>query len=673
MTTNRIKFIDQNESAFLPGAQSTIVGYTVVKAPRGNSFPIKFPRGSEQAIKALIGTPSQKYPDIQEAIEFNKEYSLYVSAPAGTIAGENNFFGGIYLTTYGSIEKFYEVTDPEFPNFIAKVIGGNTNSKLSQGSIKQAYAAQTITIDTINNVYFELNKITKFEVSYTSITNPSVKEVVKLKLGTGNNIVTDDINEYDVGDIIDNGNGTSKIVLVGNDLVTNFDLTAAGDLDTYLSTPANYATLEVSWFYNIEDTVVQTFYQNSPRNTETTFILKKVDLDETVGSPAIPNPYYNTITMSFSEGTEFNSVNYIMSTDINKVDGFNQSLFYENILDTKAKWYIGTKAYKHYTDITAIYSVPYSNTVSGYRLIDKNNLSAGDLLASLQAGWNELNDPAFDDTFIAFDNTGIPEIKTTHASLRNSTLKLTTFLSPIKAASNDTATAVGQIQTARSSAPNTLGGLGYSCNEFLVRDSSGSEYWSSIIGSVSLMYARIMDVKLGGAAPMWTNDGQGLGGQINRSVRKQKYKFLPDHLDTLNDIGVNPIVIDNFYGLMLTSQKTASSAAFLTDWSFFGHSMAFDMLKREIYKGVLVPQLGKAISPFYLELRQSQTQAIVNKRLFGATAIWNDAIVLVNNPEVNNNETKMQNKFVVKVRVKVNPFTEYVDFILNNVGQTTEL
>jgi len=671
MTTNRIRFIDQNESAFIPGQQTAVVGFTVVKASRGNKFPVKFTKGSEQAIKAVIGNPSAKFPDIQEAIEFNKEYSLYISTPAGIKVGDSNFFGGIYLTTYGSLEKFYEVSDPEFPNFIVEVVGGNTNSKLSESSVKQAYLAQTIVIDSIDNEYFEFNKVSRIKVSYTSITNPAVKEVVSLKIGSGNNIVTDDENEFDVGDIVDNGDGTSKIVLIGNTSVSNFNITSGGALDTYLSIPANYATLSVTWLYNIEDYVVQTFYQNSPRSSETTFTLKKVDLTETVGGQA--NLYYNTITISFNEGTEFTSSNYIMSTDINKVDGFNVPLYYGNVLDTKALWYIGTKAYKQYIDITAVYSVPSSITVKGVRIIENSSLSSSDLSASLLEGWNELNDPAFDEVLIAFDNTGISQIKTTMASLRNSVMKMTTFLSPIKVGATDTSAAITQIQSARNTTPNTQGGLGYICNEFLIKDASGSEYWSSILGSISLMYARIMEIKLGGVAPMWTNDGQGLGGQINRSVRKQKYKFLPDHLDVLNNIGVNPIIIDSFYGLMLTSHKTAANPAFLTDWSYMGHSMAFDLLKREIYQGVLVPQLGKAISPFYLELRQSQTQTIINKRLFGATAIWSDAIVLVNDPEINNDETKSQNKFVVKVRVKVTPFTEYIDFILNNISQTTVL
>lgn len=672
MNTNRIRFIDQNESAYLPGNQSTIIGFTVIKAPKGTKVPVKFPVGSEQAIKTIFGTPSEIYPDIQEAIEFNREFSLYVSAPEGVEDGISNYYGGIYITTTGSIEKFLNVTDPEAPNFNIEVLGGNTNSEYSESSVKSPYAAQTIVIDTITNSVFDITKISNIYVKYPSISDPEIEESIKLKIGTGNTIVTDDLDENDVGDIIDNGDGTSKIVLVGNPLVANFDLTAAGDLDTYLSDVDNYAQLDITWIYNIEDDVVQTFYQSSPRSSQTTFSIKEIDLSTLVGDPPVNNPYYNTLTMSFSESNDFTSSNYVMSTDINAVDGYNASLYYENVLDTKAKWYIGSKVYKQYTDIIGTPALPKVITVKGSRIIEGQTLEE-DLAPSLIEGWNELYDPQYEDVHIAFDNTGYNDIKTQFSSLRTTLLKMTTFLSPCKVGSNDTETAVDLLEALRPTIPVVQGGLGYTCNEFLIRDSSGKEYWSSIIGSVAINYARIMYNKLGGAAPMFTNDNLNLGGQLSRTVKKQKYKFIPDHLDKLYSIGINPIIIDSYYGLMLTSQKTASSPAFLTDWSFFGHSMAFDLLKREIKRDVLIPQLGKAINQYYLELRQSQVQTIVNKRLTGNSAIWDSAIVLVNDPEVNNAETKMQNKFVVKIRVKVNPFTEYIDFILNNVGQTTNL
>lgn len=673
MNTNRIRFIDENESAYLPGGQTAINGFTVVKAPRGRSEPVLFPKGSSQAIKARIGSPSSTFPDIQEAIEFNNSYSLYISAPPGIKTGLVNYYGGIYLTTEKSVENFYKVIDPEFPNFQAEIFAGNTASAFSNGTTK-TYVAQKITIGNIDNDYFDHANISGMYITYPSILDPDVTTTVKLKLGAGNTILIDDQYSLDIGDIIDNLDGTSKIEIVGSaDPNSVFDLTFEGDLDTHLT--ANFSSLTFSWIYDIEEFVVQTFYQNSPRETQTTFNISKIDLDLLSGTD--DNPYYNTLTFTFKETVngvdEYQSSNLTISTDIDAVDGYNQSLYYENVFSEKTLWYIGSTVYKQYTDINGVYVVPINKVVSGTRVFLDSTMLQADIDASLQEGWEELTDPSFENLDICFDNSGVAELKTYMATLRNQYMKTTTFLSPIKSTLSDTTSALADIIAARATAPKTLGGLGYTCNEFLIKDSLGKEYWSPIVGSVAVAYAQIMTDKLGGVAPMFTNDGSGLGGQLNRSVRKQKYKFSADHLDDLDETGVNPIILDTQYGLMLTSQKTAANPLFLTDWSFFGHSMAFDILKREIKKDVLVPQIGKAISTYYLELRQSQTEAIVNKRLQGATAIWTDAKVLVNDETVNNDETKMMNKFVVKVRVKVTPFSEYVEFILNNVSQTTTL
>lgn len=667
MNTNRITFIDLNESAYLPGGKTDIVGATVIRAPRGVSEPILLESGSSMAIQALFGRPTKDYPDIQEAIEFNNTFSLYVSAPPGVKTGSANYYGGVYITTEGSVEPFYKVSDPEAPSFSAEFTAASASSVFTSGSVKSAYNSgnHSFNISNIKNEYFVQSKIEQVIVSYTD----SVDEVqtILLKVLPDLSVVTDDVNEYEVGEIVSVG-GFSTITFTGNALVTNFDLTASGALDVYLTDADNYATLSVKWIYNIEEYVIQTLYQTSPRSSVTKFKISGIEHTENT------DPLYNTMTFNFTEVQdsvdEYASPSIVASTDPSKLDGFNGSLYIDNVLNTKALWYIGSKVYKQYTDITGTFTFPITKSVAGTRIMSPS-LIESEQETSLIVGWDEMIDPKFEAVHIAFDNSGFATLKTKMANLRSNSMKMSTFLSPIKEASSDTTTAVVNIITSRSSFPKTLGGLGYTCNEFMLRDGNNKEYWSPIIGSVATNYALIMRDKLGGAAPMFTNDGNNLGGQLNRAVRKQKYKFTADQLDDLDAAGINPIILDSYYGLMLTSEKTAANPVFLTDWSFFGHSMAFDLLKMEIKKNVLIPQLGKAISPFYLELRQSQTESIVNKRLAGTTSIWTDAKVLVNDTSVNNDDTKSMNKFVVKVRVKVTPFTEYIEFVLNNVDQKT--
>lgn len=676
MNTNRISYVDDNDSSYTSGKQTSIIGYTVLKAPRGVTIPYKFPKGAEAQIKARIGTPSKDYPDIQEAIEYNRNYSLYISAPPGVKIGESNYYGGVYLTTVGSVESFYKVTDPETPNFDAFLTACSSASAFTKDQAR-TYTSNQYTIDNIPVEVFDFEKISSIIFSYpTGLGTPTGGMTsVALKI-SGTNIVTDEETPKDVGDIVV-GSSFFKMVFAGNVAVPNLDLTEGSALDLYLDTPANINNIVITYVMNIEDYVIQTLYQNSPRSTSTSFSIKKVDISPTIGVGSDPNPFFNTITFSFSEtsnGTvEYTSPNIVCSPDVSAVDGYNQSLYVEDVLSGKNLWYIGSKVYKNFNDSTKTWTTPINKTVSGVRVVeDATFTDSTDLAGTLALGWSEATDPQYEEVVMFFDNSGEDAVKTTMASLRNGLHKTATFVSPIKVTSSDTDTAVSAIVAKRATCPSTFG-LAYICNEFLIKDPQGKEYYSSIVGSVALDYSLIIEKKYGGVAPMYTNDGNNLGGQLSRTVKKAKYKFTADHLDTLDEAGVNPIILDNYYGLMLTSQRSAANPLVLTDWSYLGHSMAFDLLKRELKKEVLIPQIGKAISPFYLDLRQRATENILSKRLTGDDAIWTAGEVLVNDESVNNDETKSENKFWVKVRVKVTPFSEWVVLVLNNVAQTTNL
>jgi hypothetical protein len=216
-------------------------------------------------------------------------------------------------------------------------------------------------------------------------------------------------------------------------------------------------------------------------------------------------------------------------------------------------------------------------------------------------------------------------------------------------------------------------GLAVYCNEFLIRENfSGTDFWAIPLGSVGKMLCNIMTQKLGGWAPMFTNTSQGIGGVLpGVNIKKQKYTFSADQLDELDRANINPIIFDIYYGVMMTSQKTCQSPQILTDWSFLGHQMAFDMFKKEIRTNVMIPQIGKPIDNFHMDLRKVQAEALLTRRLVGATSIWDSGKVEVQ--EVNSPETKMANKFIIKIRVKVNPFAEEVELVFNNIGQTSEV
>jgi hypothetical protein len=405
---------------------------------------------------------------------------------------------------------------------------------------------------------------------------------------------------------------------------------------------------------------------------------------------AIINPNYNTMSFSYTEtyyGSYTYTKNYYISTDTLKTDGYGQGIYAEDVLTGDAFIRAEVPLQQFYNTISSIsipptgsYTIvwnPMTITLYGTRAVVNSAFSDSTSLDGTMAlGWNLAGNVDYQNTQIFFDSYASPATATLFANLRTASFPFSTFITGIKVANgiptsqSDLTAAVAAIVSARASLPN-ITGLAYYCNEFLVKEIyTGTSYWGQPIGSVAGMLAQIMEQRLGGVAPMFVNENS-LGGQISKTVRRQKYNFDATSLDTLDAAGVNPIILDPFYGLMITSQKTAQSPINLTDWSFLGHQMSFDLFRAELKQSVMLPQIGKLIDTYHMALRHSQAQAILNKRLSGPTAIWADGAVFVE--DINTPETKAQNNFMIKVRVKVSPFSEYVTLTFINVGQTSSV
>lgn len=144
----RLRFIDIDKSFVVNETEDEVIGYFVVRAPKGNQRPIYFSKNNSEAIDALVGKPSADWPDIYEVKAFNTEYPCYVSAPAGNSVSYPSYFGGFYLTKDG-IQKFYNVATKEE---LEKGTGNAFNVKVVPGKedkFKKDFA----------------NKLTKIEVS----------------------------------------------------------------------------------------------------------------------------------------------------------------------------------------------------------------------------------------------------------------------------------------------------------------------------------------------------------------------------------------------------------------------------------------------------------------------------------------------------------------------------
>jgi hypothetical protein len=282
----------------------------------------------------------------------------------------------------------------------------------------------------------------------------------------------------------------------------------------------------------------------------------------------------------------------------------------------------------------------------------------------VKQGWTEAFDSQYDDVFIFMDPTGEEFVHTQHASLVM-THKLAIAISPKNITKAEFANPSKITVTGRSKQTAQFAG------EFQYYDAyTGKSFWMKPIGDVGLMCARIYDFKMGGWPPAWYNYND-MGGQLPRAVLKARWNFSDTATKIMDEKGINPIVYNSADGLMVTSSKTTQDPNNLTDWSYLEHVMSFVLLKRDIRDNVMRQQIKKPIDEYWMGVRQTQVEAILAKRTTGSNKIWTKAICDI--AGVNNDITKAARKFVIYVKVKVTPFSEFVELQFENVSQVTNL
>jgi hypothetical protein len=279
----------------------------------------------------------------------------------------------------------------------------------------------------------------------------------------------------------------------------------------------------------------------------------------------------------------------------------------------------------------------------------------------IDAGLTEAQQTCYDDALIFMECSGQECFKPTIMSLRTVYHDTCTFISPKIITKSD----FNKPETITVSGRSK--GTAQYIGEFKMYDSyTGKYYWCQPIGDVGVNLARIMEKRLGGIAPAGTNDSSGLGGVLSRAVLDKKWDFPEETLRILDEKGLNPITYDPKNGLMMQSQKSTQDGP-VTDWSYLGHSMSFDLCKREIRDKVMVDQLHKRINDYWYNIRTKQVQAILDKRITGHDPIWAEATVDI--ASVNNPKTKAQRKFMITVKVKVYPYSDYVVLTFTTLAQ----
>lgn len=841
--TFRLNFIDIDQSFNIPVADTAVSGYMVVRAPKGTAEPMYFPRGQATQIHSMLGIPSAHWQDLQDAIDFNNQFGLWISAPAGTDKDYPTTYGGMYITSRG-IFKFFDVTNKAEPNY--RVLVGVSREKdnflheAGDDSIVDAIIGLTTDVISITNIHPQLRAAADgLRLHYWGNPGYAAHPGEKIYQLTfkGSRVIALDSNDNEVEVGTFDGGVLTLTGTPGDNTFLSLDfaelldpspyLTDSGDFklaqedaeyneNTYKATLAELLLQRLDWTLNIEDDTYAVLAQKSPTEHATKITITDIGYDKYLydlslnmyrneimveGRPtpfpsvedtgnadgmfflinddpiysshspsgiyksrgdSLPpenvtdkyrtryirirgagdlrnnedqlvtdsseafqieewidtlqyitasgqivqaevtgaikprlNPTYNTITFRLEEevypGQLTPGGTFHGSLDEAGRDSFGAKIFFPEVLPDNSLSFAEINVIRKFDA-----EVADSGFFTGHRIVDPHtsapNTLAIDIVgqryinkvnrdlqsqgipggapvpeyeAILREGWVAAGSNKFDPVRVFMEPTGIESLKEDLYALRQQSHKMSTFISAKKislAEKNDVSTIV---VAGRST------GTAQYVNEFLRRDPyTGKKYWTSLIGAVGTKLCAIILGKMGGWAPMFTDAG-GLGGQLAVNVEKAKYEFNAEEQRILDEKGVNPIILDSSYGLMIISQKTTQDPDNLSDWSYLGHSMAFDLFKREIRDNVMMPQIGKPNDPYYQNMRQQQADAILGRRIGGSAPIWAAGKIEVAN--VNTDEIKAQRKFKIKATVKVSVFAEFVELEFVNIGQSMSI
>ena len=646
LSTNRISIKNEDLSASLVSTSTRVLGYTVVDAEKGPCKPVRIPAGSTEKIQSIFGYTSARYPMIQEALDFNAGYDLFISAPYDATCSK---VGIAYVTDKGIfaadpvelngtyIEDLSEDSDIEIPGITStsSLSMKKAGQFVSEAEIKAS--EKTVTIKKSNQAVNLKAEDTLTIRTGTEERTVLIKADTDGSLGAYSHVEKSELRET----------GLTKVGTATAGTITfNSASSLPGDFFHEDSIEANLAKSAFKFYQAGEDfekstKVYAVIYQRYASNRTTKISYKPQIIKK-------DKAFTFTVSETISP-TRTISKKYTLSLDVAAKDGFGASLGYDSVLANDS--FIGL--YLLNDDIEGASFEEGNCSLEGTRVSP----------ATLEDGWLFPEKPEYGDVDLFFNSEVDPDPNSSFFTLADRTpYPVQGFLFSMTPPNLE------------DISPLSFGPRYWNiCGKFTrVSAYTKEKYVSGLVGSRALMQAKIIEGGYGGIAPMFLNEN-GMGGQLNVSVRKALNSWDKNEVDILTDNNYNPIIKDPTYGLLLVGQKTCQAGA-LSDWSYIGHACSFITLEKALIDPVLTPQVGRANNDYYRDLRKTQVEAYISPRISGPKAIWADAIVDTSTREGVNDDTALEAKeFRIVIKVQPNIYSEYVTLTLSSYPQGVEL
>ena len=699
MDTSRIVINTIDNSTSYVEQSTGVVGFTVVKAPKGSITPRKILAGGASKIKDIFGEATEEYPELFEVETFNKEYDIYVSAPYSSAK-----VPVAYLTDKG---VFIKKDTVEYTEKLEKyILEGDTSDDIENIS----------TFDEDPIVY------KKCEIEYKTIGSDTGilidTNIIGANIDSNGNIIT-------IKGLLSNLDSNFKLTKTSCSVVdasgenisnstVSVNIYEKDKEDSFKKVTENPSTIKGNVYLLITDAsniIKSTYSVDSSFKELSSYMETKLDKDDIYATILPKYPSERKLHISFVPFNDLKGYSYkvLSQRNILKINAYEENAFHnvyspiyiEGTLDKKSTSSVSpfTNTNESLTNQELVAVIPiksftkeslsiepkYDSIVleDGKRNfeVEESTKDAGDAVTSVKLhdiGWEIVKKEDLDDVDIFFAS----EYHKDYNELKKSVF----FKLGVNASQNNKFYGPqnnrfsGHIFNYTPSNPNAITeklsfGRNYwnICNLAVIDLSNGGRILSPMTGARALMQCRIIEGAYGGVAPMWENS-KGMGGQLNMiSPYRVKYKYTKEQLDNLDLYNYNPVIYDRQYGLMCVGQKTCKDGE-ITDWSYIGHACAFMVFIKQIRKYVMLPQIGKKNNPYYRTLRKEQVQQYLRDRISGTDRIWSEGIVDTSTADgVNDINAQRARKFVIKVSVKVDTFSEYVELNFYNEDQATTI
>ena len=697
MDTSRIVINTIDNSTSYVEQSTGVVGFTVVKAPKGSITPRKILAGGASKIKDIFGEATEEYPELFEVETFNKEYDIYVSAPYSSAK-----VPVAYLTDKG---VFIKKDTVDYTEKLEKyILEGDTSDDIENIS----------TFDEDPIVY------KKCDIEYKTIGD-TTGILIDTKI-TGDNIDSNG-NIITIKGLLKSLNSNFKLTKTGCSVVdadgknlstsTVFvSIYKKDEKDSFKKVTEDPSTIKGNIYLLITDAsniIEATYSVDSNFKELSSYIETTLDKDDIYATILPKYPSERKLHISFVPFNDLKGYSYkvLSQRNILKINAYEENAFHnvyspiyiEGTLDKKSTSSVSpfTNTNESLTNQELVAVIPiksftkeslsiepkYDSIVleGGERKFDvkESTEGAGDAVTLVDLhnrGWETVKSEDLDDVDIFFDS----EYHNDYNDLKDSVFFELGVTSPQNKYSVQNNRFSGHIFNYTPSNPNTITeklsfGRNYwnICNLAVIDLPNGGRILSPMTGARALMQCRIIEGAYGGVAPMWENS-KGMGGQLNMiSPYRVKYKYTKEQLDNLDLYNYNPVIYDRQYGLMCVGQKTCKDGE-ITDWSYIGHACAFMVFIKQIRKYVMLPQIGKKNNPYYRTLRKEQVQQYLRDRISGTDRIWSEGIVDTSTADgVNDINAQRARCFRILVKVKVDTFSEYVELNFYNEDQTTTI